>query len=67
MKSINCIECPELRDLILYLGMGVDLEANQLPHRTKLAEMIAQRFVVECDRLKEDIKVCAVLPIEFRI
>lgn len=54
-QSINVIDCAELRDLLLYLG--TELEEKDLPHRTKLTELIRQRFRVEYENLIKELGV----------
>lgn len=53
---MNAIECPELRALLLYLGS--DLTDTQIPHRTKLTNLIVRRYVEEHEKLLEDVRVC---------
>lgn len=52
---MNAIECPELRALLLYLGS--DLTDTQIPHRTKLTNLIVRRYVEEHEKLLADVKV----------
>lgn len=49
------MDCPELRDLLLYLG--TQLGDEDIPHRTKLSELITQRFKVEYANMVQEISV----------
>ncbi|KAF5387624.1 hypothetical protein D9615_000715 [Tricholomella constricta] len=53
-QSINVIESPELRDLLLFIG--TELTENNLPHRTKLTEIIVESFKKEYAELMNDIQ-----------
>ncbi|RDB20127.1 putative AC transposase [Hypsizygus marmoreus] len=53
-QSINVVDCEELRDLLLYLG--TQLEERDIPHRTKLSQLILQRFREEYDKLIAELK-----------
>ncbi|KAF5353589.1 hypothetical protein D9758_013794 [Tetrapyrgos nigripes] len=44
-QSLNVVDCPELRDLLLFIG--TDLADSDIPHRTKLSELIVQQFQKE--------------------
>ncbi|KAJ3535357.1 hypothetical protein NM688_g6991 [Phlebia brevispora] len=51
-QSFNCVECPEFREMILYLSS--DLGDEDLPHRTRLTELIMERFnTKKADLMKE--------------
>jgi hypothetical protein len=54
-QSINVVDCPELRELLLFIG--TEIEDYDIPHRTKLSELITSRFKVEYNRMIEDINV----------
>ncbi|GLB37952.1 putative encoded by [Lyophyllum shimeji] len=56
-QSINVIDSPELRDLLLYVG--TQLDEDDLPHRTKLTQLIYERFQVEFKKLIEELKNAA--------
>jgi hypothetical protein len=49
------VDCRELRDLLLYIG--TELQDSDIPHRTKLSELITSRFKVEYSRMVEEINV----------
>ncbi|EAU93647.2 hypothetical protein CC1G_02877 [Coprinopsis cinerea okayama7 len=55
-QAMNSIECPELRDLLLYVGCGVNLEPSMIPHRTKLTDLLLKRFEEECYKIKQEIQ-----------
>lgn len=55
-QSFNVVECPEFRELLLYLGEG-KIQDKNLPHRTKLTEMILNEFRTEYCKIKDDLKV----------
>jgi hypothetical protein len=55
VQSVNIVECPELRDLLLYLNE--DLEDSDIPHRTKLTELIFKSFDREFKCLVDHIQV----------
>ncbi|GLB45625.1 hypothetical protein LshimejAT787_2500170 [Lyophyllum shimeji] len=57
LKSINVIDSPELRDLLLYVG--TQLDEDDLPHRTKLTQLIYERFQLELKKLIEELKNAA--------
>jgi hypothetical protein len=46
----------ELRDLLLYLGAG-NIADKDLPHRTKVTDLVRQRFHVEYKKMVADLKV----------
>ncbi|GLB45637.1 putative encoded by [Lyophyllum shimeji] len=56
-QSINVIDSPELRDLLLYVG--TQLDEDDLPHRTKLTQLIYERFQLEFKKLIEELKNAA--------
>lgn len=56
VQSLDVVDCPELRDLLLFIG--AQLEDRDIPHRTKLSEMITTRFKTEYNKMIEDIGVC---------
>ncbi|KAJ7468179.1 hypothetical protein FB451DRAFT_389795 [Mycena latifolia] len=51
-QSLDVVDCPELRDLLLFIG--AELEDRDIPHRTKLSELVSQRFKYEWTRMVED-------------
>jgi len=56
LQSLAIVDCPELRDLLLYIG--TNLQDKDIPHRTKVCDLILQRFNVEYNKNIERIKVC---------
>lgn len=54
-QSINVVESPELRNLLLYIG--TQLHDGHIPHRTKLSELITERFKVEHAAMIQDLRV----------
>ncbi|KIK25338.1 hypothetical protein PISMIDRAFT_9694 [Pisolithus microcarpus 441] len=52
-QSINVIECPEFRHLILLLHQ--DLQETDIPHRTKLHELILEAWRDYFRILKQDL------------
>ncbi|KAJ7703836.1 hypothetical protein B0H14DRAFT_3903685 [Mycena olivaceomarginata] len=48
-QSLDVVDCPELRDLLLFIG--AQLEDDDIPHRTKMAELITERFKVEYQKM----------------
>lgn len=54
-QSIDVIDSRELRDLLLFIG--ADLQDRDIPHRTKLSEMIMSRFKLEHSKMVEEISV----------
>jgi hypothetical protein len=50
------VDHPELRNLLLYLN--ANLEDGQIPHRSKLMELIMEQYQFEYDNMISDIKVC---------
>jgi hypothetical protein len=64
LQSFNVLECPEFRDLLLYLGDGKISNAD-VPHRTKLTQMVLEEYWREYNKIKEDLKVCGTAIINF--
>lgn len=54
---MNAIECPEFRDLILYLNSN--LTDADIPHRTKITEYIFELFSEQYRTLVEELQVRA--------
>ena len=54
-KSINIVECPEFRALLLLLRS--DLKETMVPHRTKLRELIIEAWKRYFQVLKQDLAV----------
>jgi hypothetical protein len=57
-QSFNVLECPEFRALLLYLGDG-KMDDTDLPHRTKMTQMVLDEYRKEYNKTKSDLKVCA--------
>ncbi|KAG2356415.1 hypothetical protein BDR07DRAFT_1300624 [Suillus spraguei] len=55
LQSFNVVEYPEFCDLLLYLGKG-NIQDKNLPHHTKLTEMILKEFQTEYHKVKTDLK-----------
>lgn len=55
LKSLNVVECQELRDLLLYLN--TDLSENDIPHRTKLTRVIFDSYHREWSKLVRSLQV----------
>ena len=55
LQSINVVECPEFRDLILYASDH--LQDIDIPHRTMLTELIKERCAVDFGAVVEELKV----------
>ncbi|KAF4617427.1 hypothetical protein D9613_006423 [Agrocybe pediades] len=53
-QSLNVVECPELRDLLLYLNF--DLTDRDIPHRTKLTQLIFESYHREWKKLVSDLQ-----------
>ena len=56
LQSINVVDCPELRDLLLFIG--AELQEKDIPHRTKLAQLITERFQIEYKQILKELEVC---------
>lgn len=54
-QSIDVVDSRELRDLLLFIG--AELQDRDIPHRTKLSEMITSRFKIEHSKMVEEISV----------
>lgn len=52
---MSVVECPEFRDLLLYLNS--DLGEHDLPHRTKLTELIFEQFRHHYADMRSELKV----------
>jgi hypothetical protein len=50
------MDCPEFCELLLYVGP--QLNDSDIPHRTKMAELIEEQFQIEFGSLIKEIKVC---------
>jgi hypothetical protein len=55
LQSLNMVDCPELPDLLLFIG--TELEERDIPHHTKLSELITAHFKTEYNRIIGDINV----------
>jgi len=55
-KSLNVVECPEFRRLLLLLRS--DLMDTQIPHRTKLHELLLQAWAQHFKNLRCDLAAC---------
>ncbi|KAF5358783.1 hypothetical protein D9758_008530 [Tetrapyrgos nigripes] len=53
-QSINVVEVPEFRDLLSYIGL--ELTSGEIPHRTKLMELIFAQFEREFSNVKAEIQ-----------
>ena len=53
---MNVADCPELRDLLLFIGSDVLVDSD-IPHRTKLTGLIVENFKREYQRMIDDIQV----------
>ena len=58
-QSINVIEDPNFRDLVLFLGRGAYAEED-IPHRTKLTEEIIKAWKEERKQFSAEMKVCLI-------
>ena len=54
-KSLNVVECPEFRHLLL---LQSDLMDTQIPHRTKLHELLLQAWAQHFKNLRHDLVAC---------
>jgi len=55
-KSLNVVECPEFRRLLLLLWSN--LMDTQIPHRTKLHELLLQAWAQHFKNLRRDLAAC---------
>lgn len=55
IQSINAVESVNLRDLFLY--MCPELHDKDIPHRTKMASLILERFKTEYTTLIQRLEV----------
>lgn len=55
-QAVNLMDCPEFRDLLLYVSQGL-LDDCDIPHRTKITEVIGQRFKEEYVKMVERLQV----------
>jgi len=58
-QSFNVLECPEFRELLLYLGDG-KIDDSNVPHRTKVTQMVLDTYHKEHSNIKVDLRVCLV-------
>ncbi|KAJ2928061.1 hypothetical protein H1R20_g9035, partial [Candolleomyces eurysporus] len=54
-QSINVVESPEFRELLLFLGDG-KLEDRDIPHRDKMTSMILDAHALEYQKMRKDLK-----------
>jgi hypothetical protein len=54
-QSINVVECPEFRDLLLLLRE--DFKDTDIPHRGKVHDIILHTWSTYFERLKKDLEV----------
>ncbi|KAJ7803186.1 hypothetical protein B0H14DRAFT_3778595 [Mycena olivaceomarginata] len=54
-QSLDVVDCPELRDLLLFIG--AQLDDGDIPHRTKLSQLISTRFHAEYTAMIHEIKI----------
>jgi hypothetical protein len=59
VQSINTIECPEFRSLLLLLCQ--DLQDKDIPQLTKLRESIVQAWERWFKILKQELSICSVV------
>ncbi|KAI0919445.1 hypothetical protein AcV7_006181 [Taiwanofungus camphoratus] len=52
-QSLNVVQCPEFRSLLLYLRE--DLQEKDIPRRTKVRELIIKAWKIGFDMLKDDL------------
>jgi hypothetical protein len=52
---MEVVDCEEFRDLLLYIGL--QLEDHNIPHCTRLSELITECFKVEYNQMLEEIRV----------
>ncbi|KAJ7576100.1 hypothetical protein C8J56DRAFT_800748 [Mycena floridula] len=55
-QSLNVIECPEFRQLLLF--MREKLEDHDIPHRTHLRKLIIDTWLTYFAKLQADLAVC---------
>jgi len=54
-QSINVVDCPKLQDLLLFIG--AELHEKDIPHCTKLVQLITERFQIEYKQILEELEV----------
>jgi hypothetical protein len=52
-QSLDVVDCPELRDLLLFIG--AELQNEDISHRTKKSELISKQFQVEYEKMIKEI------------
>jgi len=57
MQSINVIDNPHFRELLLYLGQGC-ITDGEIPGRTHLTQSIMQAWREEREQFHQEMKVC---------
>ncbi|KAJ7303017.1 hypothetical protein DFH08DRAFT_986961 [Mycena albidolilacea] len=53
-QCLDVVDCPELRNLMLFIG--AQLDDGDIPHRTKLSQLISTRFRAEYTAIIREIK-----------
>jgi hypothetical protein len=54
-QSLDVVDCPELWDLLLFIG--AQLDNGDIPHRTKLSQLISTRSHTEYTAMVRKIQV----------
>jgi hypothetical protein len=62
-KSLNVVECPEFRSLLL--SVGGDFTESQIPGRTKLRELVIQAWRDYFEQLRRDLAVSLVYLLQY--
>ncbi|CAA7265591.1 unnamed protein product [Cyclocybe aegerita] len=57
-QSLDVVDSPELRNLLLFIS--VDLNENDIPHRTKLGELITEGFKKAYLAMLQDIEISTI-------
>ena len=60
-QSINVVNNPDFRDLLLYTGHGICTE-DDIPHQTKLTDSIIEAWKQERKEFVNNMKVHPIMP-----
>lgn len=63
LKSLNVADCPEFRELLL--SVGGDITATEIPHRSKLRELVIQGWRDYFQELRSDLAVCLLYLLQY--
>lgn len=58
---MNVVECPELRELLVYIGNDT-IDDDDILHRTKITQMLFEEHQAMRQQIMAELRVCYVTP-----